>query len=141
MLNNRSGLKVAVIVNDMSEINIDSQLIDRNDSPLSRVDEKLVEMSNGCICCTCARFQKRLRSMSDLVIYHPSKTGAYLDRGTQALQKGDRASAEQSITRNWRNASRDEFQNLTKPIPMLNETRRIVTSLHERTMRGSDAPF
>lgn len=52
ILNNRNGLKVAVIVNDMSEINIDSQLIDRNDSPLSRVDEKLVEMTNGCICCT-----------------------------------------------------------------------------------------
>src|SRR6201985_21616 len=52
VLNNRSGLKVAVIVNDMSEINIDSQLIDRNENPLSRVDEKLVEMTNGCICCT-----------------------------------------------------------------------------------------
>src|SRR5580704_3247625 len=52
VLNNRSGLKVAVIVNDMSEINIDSQLIDRSESPLSRVDEKLVEMTNGCICCT-----------------------------------------------------------------------------------------
>ncbi|HEY0264826.1 MAG TPA: GTP-binding protein [Granulicella sp.] len=52
VLNNRSGLKVAVIVNDMSEINIDSQLIEKNGSPLSRVDEKLVEMTNGCICCT-----------------------------------------------------------------------------------------
>jgi G3E family GTPase len=52
VLNNRSGIKVAVIVNDMSEINIDSQLIARSDSPLSRVDEKLVEMTNGCICCT-----------------------------------------------------------------------------------------
>jgi len=52
ILENRSGLKVAVIVNDMSEINIDSQLIDRTNSPLSRVDEKLVEMTNGCICCT-----------------------------------------------------------------------------------------
>lgn len=52
VLSNRSGLKVAVIVNDMSEINIDSQLIDRNPSPLSRVEEKLVEMTDGCICCT-----------------------------------------------------------------------------------------
>ena len=51
VLNNREGKKVAVIVNDMSEINIDSELI-RNDVELSRSEEKLVEMSNGCICCT-----------------------------------------------------------------------------------------
>lgn len=51
VLHNKDGLKVAVIVNDMSEINIDARLVD-NENTLSRTDEKLVEMSNGCICCT-----------------------------------------------------------------------------------------
>ncbi len=52
VLNNREGRKVAVIVNDMSEINIDAQLLREGGAELSRQDEKLVEMSNGCICCT-----------------------------------------------------------------------------------------
>ncbi len=51
VLNNRQGLKVAVIVNDLSEVNIDANLI-QTGGGLSRTDEKLVEMSNGCICCT-----------------------------------------------------------------------------------------
>lgn len=51
VLHNKKGLKVAVIVNDMSEINIDASLVE-NEGALSRVDEQLVEMSNGCICCT-----------------------------------------------------------------------------------------
>lgn len=51
VLHNKEGLKVAVIVNDMSEVNVDAQLV-KNEGSLSRTEEKLVEMSNGCICCT-----------------------------------------------------------------------------------------
>ena len=51
ILNNRQDKKVAVIVNDMSEINIDSSMV-QNEVQLSHKEEKLVEMSNGCICCT-----------------------------------------------------------------------------------------
>ena len=52
VLNNREGLKVALIVNDMSEINIDSQLVKGGEATLNRSEEKLIELSSGCICCT-----------------------------------------------------------------------------------------
>lgn len=58
ILHNKQGLKVAVIVNDMSEVNIDARLVQStlpgsiNGNTLSRTEERLVEMSNGCICCT-----------------------------------------------------------------------------------------
>ena len=52
LLLNRIGRRVAVIVNDMSEVNIDKELIRSGGSQLSRTEESLVELSNGCICCT-----------------------------------------------------------------------------------------
>ena len=52
ILHNKDNLKVAVIVNDMSEVNIDADLIKQNKGHLSSTEEKMVELSNGCICCT-----------------------------------------------------------------------------------------
>lgn len=52
LLTNRENMKIAVIVNDMSEVNIDAEFINNKQNHLSSTEKKLVEMSNGCICCT-----------------------------------------------------------------------------------------
>jgi G3E family GTPase len=52
VLRNREGRRVAVIVNDMSEVNVDARVVGSGDAALSRTEERMVEMHNGCICCT-----------------------------------------------------------------------------------------
>jgi hypothetical protein len=52
ILHNREGLKVCLIVNDMNEMNIDAEIVKRGDVQLSRTEEKMIELQNGCICCT-----------------------------------------------------------------------------------------
>jgi len=66
ILANREGRRVAVIVNDMSEVNIDADLVRGGDAALARADETLVEMTNGCICCTLRDdLLKEVRSLAE----------------------------------------------------------------------------
>lgn len=102
VLNNRKGLRVAVIVNDMSEVNIDEKLI-ANGTQLSRTDEKLVEMSNGCICCT-------LRE--DLII--EVEKLAKMNKFDYLLIESTGISEPIPVAQTFSFATGDELQDLTK---------------------------
>ena len=52
LLNNRGSLRIALVINDMSTVNVDAALIQSGDTALSRLEDKVIELSNGCICCT-----------------------------------------------------------------------------------------
>jgi G3E family GTPase len=117
-LNNREGMKIAVIVNDMSEVNIDADLIRAGGGDLSRTEEKLVEMTNGCICCTLrddllvqvrqlaesGRFDYLLIEGTGIAEPLPiATTFSFRDENGQSLSDSERLWEPRFSERSWRN--------------------------------------
>ena len=108
VLRNRDGLRVAVVVNDMSEVNIDASFVARDaanaGAALSRTQERLVEMSNGCICCTLR--EDLLKEVTLVVFPREGRTLGALPEGVLRLDLPEMEKASSTVRRDLAAAGR-----------------------------------